>query len=1384
MNSALLCQQAAAHHRQGRLADAENIYVRILAAEPNNFTAQHLLGVLRFQQGRPEAALQLLEQALRSKPGHAEALSNLGLVLHEMNRFEEALARFDAAVSAGPHYALAWSNRGNSLKQLNRIAEAIQSYDRAIALRPDYLAARFNRGASLKDTGRFAEALVDFEFVLQRDPGHVAALRAHAPTLMQLGRFDEALKSCEALLAREKDDPWLWNDHGLVLRRLERQSEALESFNRAIQLNPRYAEAHNNRGNVFRHLRRFAEALSSYEVALSLAPHLVEIWNNRGNTLQDMKRFEEAVLNYDSALAIDPKDPEALYNRGTALLHLQRLTESLQSMDQAVAAAPDHPDAMGGAANAALQLCDWRLRAAYADKLSEHVAQSRSIVPPFVLLGYLDDPALQLKCASRYAGDRVPVRQQRASGVARLPQERIRIAYVSADFRQHPVAYSIAPLLEQHDRSQFEIIGVALGGDDSSAIRSRIITACDGFIDATAMSDEAVAALLRRMQVAIAVDLTGYTQDARPGIFAWRAAPAQISFLGYPGTLGAGFMDYIIGDAVALPRSLQACFAERIVHVPGTFFPFPEPASAPAPSRQAMGLPERDFVFCCLNSAWKISPAMFDVWMDLLRNERSSVLWLKQPHEEAAANLRREAAARGISPERLIFAAETGRQAHLARMSLADLFLDTAPYNAHATAAEALNAGVPIVTCAGEAFAGRIAASMLHAAGLPELVTHSLAEYRDVARSLVRDPGRLNAARQKLSVALPDSKRSHREKIEAAYLRIHEAISRREIPQGFTAADTDVADQWNDRGAALQNEGRVVEALEAFGCALAAAPDHVTALVNRANILRFLNRFDESIGCYDRVIELQPRAGNAWSGRGAALWELGRFDGALASFNTAIALCPGDADALRKRGHLLSTRFGRSDAAIADLQAAFAIAPDMEFLRGDLLHLKMQCCEWDNFDSENAAVTNAVRGGLTAAQPFAFLPISDSPPDQQICSQTFARTLYPAEKPVCHHAAHTGIIRVGYVCSEFREQATAWLTAGLFELHDRCRFEVIAFDCSGPDPGPTRQRLENAFDRFVDISRMPDPVAAERIAAERIDILVSLNGWFGEHRMGVFARRPAPIQVNFLGFPGTLGTDYIDYMIADPITVPDCDRRYYNERVVWMPDSYQVTDSSRKIADHNPVRAGCGLPETGFVFCNFNQGYKLTPATFDVWMRILRRIPKSVLWLWQSNPSIPENLRREAERRGVPGERLVFAPTVSQPDHLARLQLADLVLDSLPYNAHTTASDALWAGVPVLTCRGHSFPGRVAASLLHSAGMDELITSDLDTYDRMACELACDPVRMDSLRQKLAGRRVTSPLFDTGRYRRNLEQAYEHMWRLYLRNESPKAFSANESLTT
>jgi protein O-GlcNAc transferase len=613
-------------------------------------------------------------------------------------------------------------------------------------------------------------------------------------------------------------------------------------------------------------------------------------------------------------------------------------------------------------------------------------------------------------------------------------------------------------------------------------------------------------------------------------------------------------------------------------------------------------------------------------------------------------------------------------------------------------------------------------------------------------------------------------------------------------------AQPDHADACNNRGNALFSMEKWEAALDSYLRAVAVRPQFETAMDNCARTLVKLQRFEDALRCHDRRLTLQPGNVRAQVGRGQSLMLLGRADEACSSFSQALSAAPGDVDALVGRG-LAARALKRHQESLIDFDRAHALRPDFldilyckaEALRdcgrladaaecfarvleadperehtlGNLMHARLQMCDWTDYPINVGRATREVAAGKRAYLPGAFLSVARSSSAQSACARSFWKSPPVGFEPGRPRMSYSHEkIRVAYVSADFREHPVATLLVGVLERHDRRRFETYGISLAAPQDTPVGRRIHDAFDRFEDVSRMSDAAVAALLEELQIDIAVDLMGFSAHSRPQIFARRPAPAQVGYLGYPGTLGTAFMDYVIADATVIPPADAENYIESVVYLPHSYLPGDGERAVAIDSPERADCGLPHDGFVFCCFNTHYKISPELFDVWMQLLNSIPASVLWLAQGTAEVMNNLRREAALRGIEHARLVFAPRVGNPEeHLARYRLADLFLDTLPFNAHATASDALWAGLPLLTCRGGSFAGRVAASLLTTIGAPELIAADLHEYRAIALKLAADPVSLSELRVRVARGRRESPLFDTAGYCVHLEAAFTAIWR-------------------
>jgi predicted O-linked N-acetylglucosamine transferase (SPINDLY family) len=586
----------------------------------------------------------------------------------------------------------------------------------------------------------------------------------------------------------------------------------------------------------------------------------------------------------------------------------------------------------------------------------------------------------------------------------------------------------------------------------------------------------------------------------------------------------------------------------------------------------------------------------------------------------------------------------------------------------------------------------------------------------------------------------------------------------------------DVVEDWFNRGAALVDLGRYAEAVASFDRAIAGKPDFIDAHLRRAKALSDLDREHEALASIDGMLAREPNLPEAWLGRGNVLMKLRRREEAAAAFDRALELKADLAEAWLGRGNVLFD-LERYRGAAAAYGKALAARPDLHNAASLRVLSKLYICDWTNLEDEIARLLKASRENPRSGGDFPLTAIPSSPADQIQLAKCYVRDR-PAFSPMWRGEVYShDRIRVAYLSADFHEHPNSYLATGLFERHDRTRFEVTGISF-GPDVNsPLRRRIKGAFERFIDVHDKSDHDVADLVRGLEIDIAVDLMGFTKNNRLNVFARRPAPIQVNYLGYIGTMGADFIDYVIADKIALPHDQQAFFTEKIVHLPDCFLVTDDQQEIAPDTPSREEEGLPPEGFVFCSFNNSYKLGRPMFEVWMRLLHRVQGSVLWLAEGNPEMVVNLRREARQCGIEPERIVFAPRVGLPRHLGRQRLAGLFLDSTPYNAGATGAAALWAGIPLVTVVGETFVGRMAASMLHTAGLPELAVHSLGEYEALALKFACDPAFRSNIQRKLQDNLRTTPLFDTDRFRRNIEQAYATMIDILRRGESPRSFA-------
>jgi predicted O-linked N-acetylglucosamine transferase (SPINDLY family) len=582
------------------------------------------------------------------------------------------------------------------------------------------------------------------------------------------------------------------------------------------------------------------------------------------------------------------------------------------------------------------------------------------------------------------------------------------------------------------------------------------------------------------------------------------------------------------------------------------------------------------------------------------------------------------------------------------------------------------------------------------------------------------------------------------------------------------------AEVYSNRGLTLQELKKTDEALASYDRAISLKPDYADAYFNRGITLHKLNRLDKALASFNRAIELKSNYAEAYFNRANVLRDLKELNKALESYDRAISLKPDYADAYFNRGITLH-KLNRLDKALTSFNRAIELKLDIDFLLSYSLFTKMKLCIWDDLSQRLNELTKKIINNEKAALPFSMLALIDEPEIQKKTNEIYVKKECPTINvlPKIKRYPKHSKIRIGYFSADFHNHATMHLMAELFERHDKKKFELIAFSFGPDKKDEWRQRVLLCFDQFVDVRLKSDQEISLLARKMEIDIAIDLKGFTRDSRPNIFAEGSAPIQVSYLGYPCTMAADYIDYLIADSILIPEEKQQHYSEKIVYMPNSYQVNVSKRNISETSLMRHEFGLPNTGFVFCCFNNNYKITPTIFAGWMRILKAVENSVLWLFESNKAASKNLKKEAKKFGINEDRLVFATYTTVEEHLNRIKLADLFIDTLPYNAHTTTSDALRMGLPVLTCIGNTFASRVAASLLNAVNLPELITNTQEQYESFAIKLAMHPEKLNTIKEKLIKNLPTAALYDTQLFVRHLESAYLSMYDRYQKGLNP-----------
>ena len=613
-----------------------------------------------------------------------------------------------------------------------------------------------------------------------------------------------------------------------------------------------------------------------------------------------------------------------------------------------------------------------------------------------------------------------------------------------------------------------------------------------------------------------------------------------------------------------------------------------------------------------------------------------------------------------------------------------------------------------------------------------------------------------------------------------AYLELKKFNSALESYNQAIKIKPDYKQAYNNRGNVLKDLRLLNEAIKSYNQAIKIKPINAEEYNNCGNIYLELKLLNEAVKYYNEAIKINPNYAEAHYNYGKVVNQLKGPREAIESYKKAIKINPNYAEAYNNLGNAYS-ELKLLNEAFKCYDQAIKINPNIDFLFGTLIQTKCALCDWDNFAKEQKQLENQIINNNKSTTPFPTLSIFDSPKIQKMAAEKWVENEFPSTnilEPINKRSPNKKI-RIGYYSADFRNHAMSYLLVNLFEVHDKSKFELIAFSFGPETNDEIRNRISSAFDKFINVNLKSDKEIAQLSRDLKIDIAIDLMGFTEHNRFGIFVERCAPIQVNYLGYPGTIGSDCIDYLIADKVLILDKNKEFYSEKIIYLPNTYQVNDSTQEISKKTFNKKELGLPENSFVYCCFNQSYKISPSIFNVWMRILDSVDNSVIWLLSDNEISKKNLKKELNKKGININRIIFADRMPRPEHLARHKLADLFIDTFPYTAHTTASDALRSGLPLVTLKGQSFASRVASSLLTSIGLSELITENEEEYEELAIKLANNKPLLNDIRNKLNKNIITSPLFNTKVFSKNLEKSYLNIYKKFINNEKPENIEIN-----
>ncbi len=1348
-------QAAIEHHQAGRLQQADAIYRKL----PNNADALNLSGVIAYQTGRHDQAVELIRKAIRANPGNATYHYNLGLSYRALDRIDDARMSYQKAVVLNPRYVDAHNNLGVVLRELGQFDGAVNSYQKVVALNPNHVEAYSNLGAALRDLGAFADAAACCRQALERNPHHVGALGNLGAALNELKLHDEAIACSRRALALDPHFVDAHNNLGAALKDQGKLEEAAISYRTALALRPDWSVLHFNLGSLLESEGKPDDAAASFAQALQIAPGFADASNSLGAVLLGQAKLQQAIALFQHALQDAPTRPKALNNMGNALLYHGRLEEAIATFEQA----------LQGGADPSISFSNLLFSHNYHPTLSAEAIfavyqrWNEQLAAPFA--NYLPAPTNRPD-----------------------PAARLKIGYLSGDFRNHSVIHFAAPLIEHHDHSQVEVFCYH-NAHVTDFQTERIMAAADHWIPCRAMSDDALADRIRADGIDVLVDLSGHTLGNRLLVFARKPAPVQVSWMGFGYTTGLTAMDYFIGDALFTPPEADALFAETVYRLPCPPWAYEPKVEAPEPG--PLPARRRGYVtFGCVSTTTRIHAPLIAAWAAILHRLPEARLRLDTGMLRDAGvrrDFEERFAALGVPAERL----EIGFTSPVWRVYQdVDIVLDCFPHNSGTTTFEALWMGLPVVSLADRPSVGRFGASILTAIGKPEWIATSHADYIERAVAVARDVPALERSRASLRETMRQSPfldhPAFARAMEAAYRDMwqqwcarqpadtpsledaiaHHRAGRLQQAEAIYAAMPDnpdalhllgvIASQRGDAslavaritgairinpgqagyycnlGSAYQALHQLDDAIASYRHALTINPDYALVLNNLGNTLNEAGRPEDAIASFRKALAVQPDYANAHSNLGSLFKGLGRNAEAVASYRAALAINPALAEAHFNLGNAFSN-IGKLDDALACFENALAINPDFAKAHSNRLY----CANYHaTLSAQQIFGAYQQWNALQAERLAGQLPPFDNAPD-------------PARR-----------LKIGYVSADFKNHSVIHFFAPLIEHHDKSQVEVFCYyNQTFHDAGT--DRIMAAAQHWIPCPAMSDDELARRIRADGIDVLIDVSGHTQGNRLLAFARKPAPVQVSWLGFGYTTGLSAMDYFIGDDMLTPVGADALFSETLYRLPRAswaYQPQASA-------PLPGPLPARTRGYVtFACVSTTIRINDALIEAWAAMLRRLPEARLRLDTRNFG-DADLCIEVENKfaalGVPASQLQigFTSPVWQV-----YQEVDIVLDCFPHNSGTTTFESLWMGLPVVTLADRPSVGRFGASILTAIGKPEWIATSPADYIERAVAMAQDLEGLERERASLREAMRSSPLLDHAGFARAMEAAYRDMW--------------------